>query len=977
MTNDTEFIERRIITGLIISTDYQERVHPIWNPALLESPELKMIAGWCTSYFEKYSKVPDNDIQNIYMEHLKGGKLPKADAEYIEELLSDLSDEYGRDTQFNSAYLYDQTVQYLKTQELEKHNLEVQDLIDTGDIAEAEKLMQAYTPTIIEGVDAGLELSSKEAIKRVEIAFSETGQQVVSYPGALGKMLNAHFIRGGFVTFLAPEKRGKCLSGDQKVLMSTGEELTIYEIIEKNRKDIISFDDNTQSFIPSQISQFWKNGVKSIYQVTTKTGRCIEATINHPFLTPDGWRNLSEIKTGSFIAAPKHIPVFGKLQMKEFKIRLIAYFITEGCLREYNYKYARTKVLLFSSADVDIQKDFTRCIKKMECAVRWKGIAGSVINAKGNRNKHNKNYVLRMLRRLGLWNKLSYDKRIPNDVFQLPKKDLSLFLKVLYSCDGWVNEKEDLQIGFAVANEYLARQVHHLLSRFGIVAKISFKKNDKAGAWTVSIGDWENASRFATEIGFLYKKQNKLKKVLSIRKPAYKSFLDKFPPQIAKKFHDEVLFELEGCCDVIPRGPGSGQHQNIPVFRQAFQKASSVREQITKQAPIMRQSFLEVQDTKAGKKYFDSHILWDEVLDISYVGEKETFDLTIPETHNFIAENIIVHNSFLLMEIALRAIRQKANVAFFEAGDMTESQVLRRICVYLARKSDKGQYCQERFRPRGDCVLNQLDICTRTDRNCDHGIFEEVTLELFNKEIHEFANIETLKKKYEEFPEYETCRAYGCQKRMGAVWLQKMKRVQPLRVKQAKRNIRTFFKKYKRRFKLITYPAGTLTVTEMRNRLNDWERRDGFVPDIIVVDYADLLSADDGKVSEFRHRQDHIWKNLRAMSQERHLLLLSATQADADSYKKGRLSLSNFSEDKRKLAHVTAQYGLNQDPHGREKKLGVLRINEIVVREGAFSGDNEVVVLQDLAAGRPFLESYSSAGTGAYMENSTTQEDEI
>lgn len=529
-----EFIERRMATGLIISRDYLERVQKIWNLQLLESPEIRTIANWCMSYFEKYGKAPDKDIQTIYMEKLKSGKLSKADAEYIEELLSDLSDEYGRDTQFNSAYLYDQTIKYFKAQELEKHNREVQDLIDVGEVEEAERLVKSYAPTIREDIEMGLELSSDEALKRIERAFSETGQQVVSYPGALGDMVNEHLIRGGFVTFLAPEKRGK---------------------------------------------------------------------------------------------------------------------------------------------------------------------------------------------------------------------------------------------------------------------------------------------------------------------------------------------------------------------------------------------------------------------------------------------------SFLLMEVALRAIRQKSNVAFFEAGDMTEGQVLRRICMYIARKSDRERYCQERYRPCGDCVFNQLDICERRDRNCDHGIFDGITLELFNSQIQEFANIETLKKKYEEFPDYVTCKAYSCQERRGAVWLQKMKRTRPLTVRQAKKELKAFFKKYKRRFKLITYPAGTLTVSEIRRCLNDWERNDGFVPDLIVVDYADLLSSDDGKVSEFRHRQDHIWKSLRALSQERHILLLSATQADAESYKKGRLSLSNFSEDKRKLAHVTAQYGLNQDPHGREKKLGVLRINEIVVREGSFSGDNEVVILQDLAVGRPFLESYSLSGTYKHIES--------
>ena len=119
-----------------------------------------------------------------------------------------------------------------------------------------------------------------------------------------------------------------------------------------------------------------------------------------------------------------------------------------------------------------------------------------------------------------------------------------------------------------------------------------------------------------------------------------------------------------------------------------------------------------------------------------------------------------------------------------------------------------------------------------------------------------------------------------------------------------------------------------------------------------------MSSLTDSGVGSSAQRRRSYLESGRALSQERHALLITATQADAESYKKGRLSLSNFSEDKRKLAHVTAQYGLNQDPQGREKKLGIMRINEIVVREGEFSADNEVYVLQDLAAGRPFLESF-------------------
>lgn len=516
-----EFIERRIITGMIISTDYLGRVRRFWNPLLLESTEFRKVAQWCIDYHTQYKRAPDADIQSIYMEQLSNGRVSKADGKYIEAVLDDLSDEYGRGTQFNSGYLYDQTVKYFKGQELEKHSEEVQALTEQGRVEEAEALAQSYTSTILDDISVGLDLSSKAALERMEHAFDTTAQQVLSYPGALGSMWNEHMIRGGLVSFLAPEKRGK---------------------------------------------------------------------------------------------------------------------------------------------------------------------------------------------------------------------------------------------------------------------------------------------------------------------------------------------------------------------------------------------------------------------------------------------------TFMLMEMSMRAIRQKANVAFFQAGDMTESQQLKRVGVYLARKSDKEKYCGEHFQPVGDCVYNQIDTCTRKDRNCDHGVFD-VTEEAFKAGKDNIVTRDSLAQAYKDNPQYEPCDSFTCPNRKGTPWVKKVEATEPLSGKEAKKALRRFFKKHRRRFKLVTYPAGTLSVGTMRGCLNEWETREGFVPDIIVVDYADIMAAEDD-VKEFRHKTNSIWQGLRGLSQERHALLLTATQADAASYDQGRLSLSNFSEDKRKYAHVTAMYGMNQDPKGREKKIGVLRINELVVREGEFSSDKDVTILQDLSTGRPFLESF-------------------
>jgi len=256
---------------------------------------------------------------------------------------------------------------------------------------------------------------------------------------------------------------------------------------------------------------------------------------------------------------------------------------------------------------------------------------------------------------------------------------------------------------------------------------------------------------------------------------------------------------------------------------------------------------------------------------------------------------------------------------------------------------------------RGAGLIEQLDLCRRPDRNCDHGIFEETDLETYRTNKGQYESLDTLVAKAKEDPDYEPCDSHICNERVGTVWTILEPEQPVLTADDAQKELEEFFHKYRRRFKLITYPSGTLTVTEIGNCLNEWERQDDFVPDVVIVDYADLMH---DRVQEFRHRQDAIWKGLRAVSQERHCLVVTATQADAASYRSGRLSLSNFSEDKRKYAHVTAMYGMNQDPGGREKKLGILRINELVVREGDFSVDNEVRIVQDLRIGRPYLESY-------------------
>ena len=81
----------------------------------------------------------------------------------------------------------------------------------------------------------------------------------------------------------------------------------------------------------------------------------------------------------------------------------------------------------------------------------------------------------------------------------------------------------------------------------------------------------------------------------------------------------------------------------------------------------------------------ESDIYWDEIVSIEYAGNKQVYDLTIPETHNFVANDICVHNTALCLTVAQNAaIIEKAVVAVFSL-EMSKEQLVMRMLSSEAR----------------------------------------------------------------------------------------------------------------------------------------------------------------------------------------------------------------------------------------------------------------------------------------------------
>lgn len=265
--------------------------------------------------------------------------------------------------------------------------------------------------------------------------------------------------------------------------------------------------------------------------------------------------------------------------------------------------------------------------------------------------------------------------------------------------------------------------------------------------------------------------------------------------------------------------------------------------------------------------------------------------------------------TFWCIEFVARALEERRKVAFFQVGDLSQHQVLIRLGMYWAGRPFFRKYC-------GD-ISYPIEVHKPTRREGDaEGSCGELRVETRTKHC---PNPLTL----------QACKS-ACERLMKAKGLSPNKCY----------------------IKLSVHPNSSINVRGIDSILTRWEMTEGFVPEVIVIDYADILAAEDPRQA-VRDQVNETWKALRRLSQERHCLVISPTQADADSYDRQTMTMRNFSEDKRKLAHVTGMLGLNQTPE--EKALNVMRLNWIVLRESPFNVQHCLYVGQCLSIGRAFF----------------------
>ncbi|MBI3010908.1 MAG: DNA polymerase III subunit alpha, partial [Candidatus Omnitrophica bacterium] len=518
--------------------------------------------------------------------------------------------------------------------------------------------------------------------------------------------LMEHFAGYGF---------NKCVLGDTRLTdADTGEQVTVEQLFHQRRPMRLWSVDEHLRLTPKPVLDIVSNGSKSVFRVTTARGHAITVTDNHPFLTVDGWKELRELKGGDYIAAPRSLacPKDGQ-RMERSQLVVLAALLSEGntCHPSGVYVYNNDKSYIddFVTHARQFELTYPTVRRRHGLYEVYAGTGTDTTFVKGQRpwNKGLSGYprsgshgrfattprsgVRQWIEGLKLaWVK-STEKFIPDPVFHLPDDQLALFLGRLWSGDGHVwSDGNPAALYYATSSKRLALQVQHLLLRVGLVGTLTEKRfryrNTVRIGYTVYLTGIQQAERFIARLGPHLVGHRKALRALHAycRSAAHdRSSKDVIPAGIkllvrqAKDRAGLTWKSLEARAGVSMRELCGA----VKAYKHGFRRST-----IHKLA-----EYLEAPELL---RYATADIYWNRIQSIEPCGIQPTFDLEIEGTHNFVANDLIVHNSHsaAYAMISYRTAYLKAHdpVEFMSALLTSEMGNTDKLVVYLDEAKRMG-----------------------------------------------------------------------------------------------------------------------------------------------------------------------------------------------------------------------------------------------------------------------------------------------
>ena len=436
---------------------------------------------------------------------------------------------------------------------------------------------------------------------------------------------------------LSDLRESGCLAGDTPIyLPDSGTYVPIRDLVGTSGFRVLALDQGWWRMEAKTVTNAFATGRKPVFKLSTNLGRSIRATANHKFLTMQGWRRLDELAPGDRIALPRILQGPVEDTMSPEELGLLGHLIGDGCTLP-------THAIQYTTKDPVLAEEVVRLATavfggEVRPRIHPERTWIQVYIPPTRHLTHGvRNPVRVWLEELGAFGLRSYEKRVPAKIFSQSPRGIAVFLRHLWATDGCVRLTQDhyVSVYYASSSERLAIDVQSLLLRIGINATLSRHSQGSNGRdqFHLVISGRNEILMFLTIVGVIGR-ENVLHKSLVV---------DYLADREAKTNRDVIPSAIWGM-EVVPsmRAAGMKAREMQAGVRMAYMGNNLYRQNLSREralrvATTVKSPRLEMLAT--------SDIYWDGIRSIESDGEDEVFDLTVEDFHNFVAANIVTHNS--------------------------------------------------------------------------------------------------------------------------------------------------------------------------------------------------------------------------------------------------------------------------------------------------------------------------------------------
>lgn len=259
----------------------------------------------------------------------------------------------------------------------------------------------------------------------------------------------------------------------------------------------------------------------------------------------------------------------------------------------------------------------------------------------------------------------------------------------------------------------------------------------------------------------------------------------------------------------------------------------------------------------------ENQIFFDKVVSKTVKNKMPTYDLSVNDNHNFIANDIVVHNTWALCNLGKFALLQRKKVCHVSL-EMSAKKMVQRYyqsIFNMSKRKEKSLYVEFERNTLGRIIDIKMDELFPQYSMDDPRIHRKLTKRI-NNWGHRLGHLVTKE-----------------------------------------------------------FPTGSLTLNMLKAYLDNLEAASNFIPDLLIVDYPDLM---DINVNNYRLDLGKVYKDLRGIAVERNIAIAIASQANRGGAEAQTVTDTDIAEDYSKIATVDNVVTYSQTQ--QEKELGCARL---------------------------------------------------